>query len=428
MDRAAYTREIARRLGRRKLVYFGTRGADARTLVDVPNFECAFSQIAPMGNSFVDEVCLETIIGRRVDLDVYNIDQDSSAAVEEIRDALLSALREDSAVLPYRSCALLASAWFPRSERALFLGNFHEHQACFEHKPWVETQLAAAGVETVPWRYFGDREREYILEMLSERALVVRANRSDGGSGVRFVRSAADLESQWPEHSDGFLAVAPLIEGPSINANAVVFPDGLVSHHGISVQLIGTPGCTDRHFGYCGNDFATASELPAETLSSIEAMVSRVGSWLACRGYLGAFGVDAILSRGRVFLVEVNPRFQGSSRLASRLDARFDRADMFLAHMGAFLGLGRPDTQSCAEVARRPVGAHVVIHASASRVARRPSPQPSVGEVDLVPEDRVMLDRGAIEVDLVFGEAITTDGRELAPIGRLAVEAWHSHE
>ena len=414
MNRREWIRALERRLGKRRLIYFGTRGADARTLTDVDNFDAIFSQIAPSGLGAVEEMCLETMKRRRVDLDTYSIDDDRSEEVAEFRKALLIAFDRSAAVLPYRSTAVLSAAWFPRSENVLHLGLFHEKQACFEHKPWVETQLAARGVRIVPWKYYTDDERPLIEEALGARSMVVRANRSDGGTGVRLVSTPAELQREWPEHPDGFVAVAPYLDGIPLNANGCVFPGGGVSVHGASLQLIGIEGCTDRRFGYCGNDFGAVGVLGTMALDSLDRMTREVGMWLATEGYVGAFGIDALFVDRDVLMIELNPRFQGSSRLAAALDASSDRVDLLLAHTGAHLGMEPPDGATRAELAREhPPRAHVVVHASrqvrwATLEARRGGDR-----TDLQPAAGVVVERGAMLADVVVERVVTSTGRRL---------------
>lgn len=425
MNRSAYLRELSARLGRRRVVYFGTRGADARSLTDLMNFDAIFSQIAPSGLGAVEEVCLETVTQRRVDLDSYSVDADRSEAVAQLRAAMLTAFQGSAAVIPYRSCALLASAWFPRSDKVLHLGNFHELQSCFEHKPWVETALSAAGVRVVPWRYFADNERPLIAEMLATRPLVVRSNRSDGGTGVRFIRSPEELATDWPQHEDGFVAVAPFLEGTPINVNGVVFPDGSVSRHGMSVQLVGIPGCTARRFGYCGNDFGAAAAIDRHVIAEADTMIEVVGDWLARHGYRGAFGMDAIVADNGVYLVELNPRFQGSSRLSAALDLDDDRADIFLAHVGAYLGLPVPDAATLGDLAARAPRAHIVVHQRHHGGAWAPTPAPARWVADLLPAPGVRLEPGAIASNLVFHEVVSEDGVTLTQAAAPAIGGWN---
>ena len=237
--------ELEAALHGRQLVFFGIRGADAEPLLRLSGFGAVVSLIAPLEARSVVEISLENETRERVDLDSYNIDLDRRAIVRDFRDRLLRLFDRPSAVLPYRPGSFLSSTWFPRSDRVLYLGMSHVAQASFEHKPWVERQLSESGVRVLPWRYWADSERPLIAEWAAREILVLRANYSDGGVGVRLVREPSDLEAEWPVHADGFLAAAPyLVPNIPLNVNGCVFSDGAVTLHGPSLQLIGIPFST----------------------------------------------------------------------------------------------------------------------------------------------------------------------------------------
>jgi formate-dependent phosphoribosylglycinamide formyltransferase (GAR transformylase) len=61
---------------------------------------------------------------------------------------------------------------------------------------------------------------------------------------------------------------------------------------------------------------------------------------------LGAFGVDALVYDGRVYLAEVNSRFQGSSVMSARIDQALNRPDIYCAHVAAFMGLSAPPSMT----------------------------------------------------------------------------------
>lgn len=411
--------EIEAALRGRDLVYFGTRGLDAEPLLGLPNLVSVFSLIAPLDASSVREISLELETRERVELDSYNLDLDHRPVIDKLRRELLRLFDDPCAVLPYRPCAFLSSAWFPRSDRVLYLGLFHEAQACFEHKPWVESQLARFGVRVLPWRYYADSEVRLIAEWAATQVLVLRANRTDGGVGVRLLRQPGDLEEQWPVHGDGFLAAAPYLY-PSIplNVNACVFRDGTVTLHGPSLQLIGVPQLTRLTFGYCGNDFARVCELDPHILDELEQITIRTGEWLYQNGYRGAFGIDLLLHEGVLYLTEVNPRFQGSTLLSTRIDAKLGRADVFLEHAAALLGLAPPEPLPLRElVSAQSRLSHLVLHnlhhlpvcvqprtASDHTVETRLEPEPAV---------KVLSEAVAFEIDIPG--AVTTDGTILSP-------------
>jgi hypothetical protein len=332
---------------------------------------------------------------------------------------MLRSFSRPSALIPYRPTALVASAWFPRSDRVLYLGVFHEQQACFEHKPWVETQLSAIGVRTLPWSYYSDDDLILIREAAERGALVLRANRSDGGAGLTLIHEPSELTENWPRHSDGFLAASRFL-APSIplNVNACVFAGGEVSMHAASVQLIGMPMCTNRRFGYCGNDFGQIRELGVTVLEALDRMVRDVGAWLGRHGYLGAFGIDALLHDGKLYLAELNPRFQGSSRIAAELDAEMNRPDLFLNHIAAFLRLPPPPQIPLSELAlgARP-RSHVVCHnIRATNMSRVRTDLDSLPlPCTLIPAAEITVEPEGILLDCLIDRVITSDGMSLLP-------------
>lgn len=410
--------QVQRRLGNRGLVYFGTRGTDASPLLEFDHFQAVFSQIAPLQALNIGEVCLEAVKAERVDLNRYSIDEDLHSAVRQLHAGLMRAFARPCAVLPYRPSSVLTSAWFPRADRVLYLGMFHEKQACFEHKPWVETQLDAAGIRILPWQYYSDEDVALIQEAAMSGPLVLRANRSDGGAGLDLVRDPSELMSNWPSHHDGFLAAAPYLEGNvPVNANACVFSTGEVSIHPPSLQLIGIPECTNRPFGYCGNDFARIKESDPKVLRDFDQMIRVVGRWLASQGYRGAFGVDALLYKGGLYLVEVNPRFQGSSALASDLMREIDLPDLHLDHIASLLGLPPTPTLALPElVEAQPPAAHLICYNKKAKPVYTSGTSLDLLEVrgSLTPEQDIAIQEEAILFDLSFSEAITSDGADIS--------------
>jgi hypothetical protein len=446
-ERANRIRQIQGRIGNRKLVWFGTRGSDALPLLDIEQFEDCFSIIAPLDSIAIQqEVCLESMTMQRVDLDNYTIDLDRSDAVEEFHRLMYSTLGQPSLVAIYRPNAFFTSIYYPRAfawdgsapdTRLQYLGLFHERQVAFEHKPWVETELRlVAGAQVLRWQYFGDEDRERLAYRLSRGPQVVRTSRSDGGVGLRIIHDADELRSQWPAHGDRFVAATDYLQ-PNIplNVNAVVFADGTVSVHGPSLQLIGLPDFTNLPLGYCGNDFAAIKDLDDDALDGLEDLAVRAGRWLASQGYRGAFGIDALLYRGTVYLTEVNPRFQGSSSLSADLDRALDRADMFLNHIAAFLGLEPPPSVPLRTLARtQPQLAHVVCHNNfpdSVDVDLERSEALDL-ELQLVPHQGVAVEPDAAAFRAVFRRQVTEEGFRLSaevadPLRAVATAAIRAH-
>ncbi len=417
-------REIQKALGDRRLLWFGVRGADAAPLAVLPQFDGAFSIIGPLGTDLPYDVCLETLTRQRVDLDTYDIDSDNSKNLELLRRRLYDALHEPAALAVYRPSRFLSSVYFPRMDHTLYLGLFHERQAPFEHKPWVETELRDHGLPTLPWSYYADHDRQTLLTALEKGPLVIRASRSDGGAGIVLARTPEDIDHIAPRHDDSFLAACPYIANAKpLNINACVYPKGKVSLHAASIQLIGDPDLTTRRFGYCGNDFAAIRDLETPEIMAFEKYVRAIGEWLFSRGYLGAFGIDALLDdSGRFYIVEINPRFQGSSWAAADIDRALDRPDMYLNHVAAFLGLDPPGEMPLTElVAQQPLLSLIIYHNCGGHRMSIPSldcRNPLLKAMDLVPAPSV-----SVAPDAALARALLTSSvfkeprvpRQIAP-------------
>lgn len=304
---------------------------------------------------------------------------------------------------------------------------FHERQATFEHKPWVESELRNAGIPVIPWRYFADEDRRRLQEeLLSNRILVLRANRSDGGAGLGAIEWGHEIPSRLSGNSDGFLAAAPLLE-PHIplNASACVFRDGAITVHPPSLQLIGIEQCTRRRFGYCGNDFGAVRELDSQLLCDLATLIERTGRWLHSEGYVGAFGVDALVYQGQVLLTEINPRFQGSSALCARIDRAAGRPDIYACHVGAVLGLSSPPARALSElISDQPRYAQIVVHnQTAGTIYWDPGETKMLGfesEIATNPDIHIVPD--AIVFRAIAPRQVTTDGRTLDPAVVSALE------
>lgn len=425
MTRRELIQKLKARLGNRKLVWFGTRGEDVQALLDLPQFSEVFSLIAPLGSvSMRLDACLEQLTGRRVDLDTYDLDKDQGTEARALRRQLFLSLGEPAVVVPYRPLAFLSSVQYPRSEYVEYLGLFHERQAPFEHKPWVESELGRAGIRTLPWRYFTDDDRLRVLEHVEATgAVVLRTNRSDGGAGLTLVRTAEELAKAWRPLSEGFLAAAPFLwPHTPLNLHACVFADGSVTLHTPSFQLLGIPGCTSRTFGYCGNDFGAVLQLDTKQVHELERIALTAGRWLAAKGYLGAFGIDAMVHLGQVYLVEINPRFQGSSAMSARIDAAQDRPDIFLSHLAAFFGISLRNRGTLQDlVAAQPQMAQIICHNGTGKWLQPVRPMASShGALDfsLVPASGISVAPEAILLRAWTRESVTSDGFSLAETWR----------
>ena len=418
-DRQALIAAIENALGSRKLIWIGTRGHDARPLLEIRQLTEIYSIAAKLGSLSVEvDYSLEDHTGSRPDLDTYNFDRDHGQAANEMRRAILAAVNGPTAIIAYRPFALLAALHYPRHDLLCQLAMFHERQITFEHKPWVESELRRS-VKVIPWTYRSTEDgHRSSAAFANNREVVFRFNRSDGGAGVRALQGQTDLDDGVRQVDDGFYAIAPLLEPHvALNVGGCVFPSGAYSLHGPSMQLIGVPTCTGRRFGYCGNDFGAIKNLDGGILDKYDQLVKKVAAWLHSQGYIGAFGVDALVYAGEVYLAEVNPRFQGSSAMSARIDQAVGRPDIYMAHIAAFMNLTGPAPVSLRDlVAESPGYAQIILHNLHDSPVRFVGP-PAEGrgiEHELVPGPEISIQPDAILLRIVAGRSVTEDGRSIS--------------
>lgn len=425
MDRGPLLSEVSARLGARSLVWAGLRGDDALPISDLPQLDGVFSLMSRYDQrTLADAVAYEDLGGVRVDPDAWDIDDHVDApTTREFRRLLLGALSGPSALMTYRPGRFFSAVGFARSDNCLSLGMFGAHQFAFEHKPWVESAVAGMELPHVPWTYVPDEDQLSANVHFRHGAVMLRRSRTSGGAGIFRVDDPEDVKALWPASDEGFVSVAPfVVDALPVNVGATVWPDGVVSVHRPSVQLIGIPQATARPFGYAGNDFGLMRDVDPVIVDEIETSTIRIGGWLARQGYLGTFGVDFLVHDGHALFTEVNPRFQGSTHLSCRLSVDAGEADLMLEHIAAWLGIEGPRaTRPLRDVvAETPDLAHLVVHWESDAAALDSAPltaalrnlDPS-SRVELEPAPDVVCAPGTQVVRWITAQRLTDDGYSL---------------
>lgn len=368
-ERASLRGAVVDAIGDRQLVWFGTRGDDVESVADIPQLDASISLIsAYRRRPLTTTSSLEDLTGVRVDLDSFDVDDHPRApAVRALRDDLHRVLSRPSVAFTYRPTMLMEGVALSRAPRTRLVGLPVGHRASFDFKPWVESRIYELGVPSVPWRHVADLDQLDVLPLLARGPVVLRRSRTTGGVGIVRVDAKDSLEAAWPEQDEAFVSVAPFLDGLPVNVGAVVWSDG-VSIHPASVQLIGIPSLTNRGFGYAGNDFGAARDLGDDVLGSIDASVTVIGHWLRTVGYLGAFGVDFLLTDQGPLFMEVNPRFQGSTHASCQLSVEANWPCLLLEHLAATFGLEvpRPVRSLPSVMADVDAFAHLVVHNTSS--------------------------------------------------------------
>jgi len=428
---------IDRVLGRRQLVWAGLRGDDAFGLADLPQLDSSYSILAASSQRpGFEGIAYEELSDIRVDLEAWDIqDHLRTEAGASFRLALLDRLKAPSALVAYRPSQFLSAVQFSRQQTCLNLGMFGGHQAAFEHKPWMESSLASIGVPRVPWTYIADEDQEDARAMARKGPVMLRRSRTSGGAGLVRVDDVTQLVAAWPRAEEAFVSVTPYLEDVlPVNIGATAWEGG-VTIHPPSVQLVGLPSCVVRPFGYCGNDFGLARNLDPAILDQIEHSVEAIGNWLRQHGYRGTFGVDFLVHDGQALFMEVNPRFQGSSRSSALLVREIDEGCLFLEHIAALLGLDAPKTRSLREITSSVTPlTHVVVHWTGNESRRVDSQgfvesvlrHDATAEIDVVARKSLVMDPGGVVARVTVRDSLTATGFDLDKKWLAVIDEWHA--
>jgi hypothetical protein len=137
---------------------------------------------------------------------------------------------------------------------------------------------------------------------------------------------------------------------------------------------------------------------------------------------------------GVPLFTEINPRFQGSTHASSQLSSEAGESCLFLDHLAAVLGLGRPRPRPLREIARGlPPLAHLVVHwtGEATRIDGAPLAG-AFGRVagacrsDLAAKPAVVTEPGGVVVRHTTRARMTTTGFDLGESWAAPVRAWYA--
>lgn len=420
MDRASAAERIAVALGPRRLVWVGFHGADAATLCSLPQFTHCYSSGSPLGDPRIDEFSIEEHFGQRqFHLSDWGMRIRQGAVMQRL-EALCDT---PTAIVPFVAVPVLDRIEESHPE-ARYLGISSERFERLNSKPYVEAGLrrfAPGHVQMIDWQALpdGPSRPAVVRSRLARGPIVLRADVSQAGMGHELIRDEAALAGSRLLAEEA-VAVGPFIEDHiPLAVGACVFPDGQVTLHCPSVQLVGLRHAGGAPFRYCGNDFGAVKRLPPRLLENLEAVVRTVGAWLHEDGYVGVFGIDALVHDGRLFFVELNPRFQGSTWLVNRIEARLDMPDVVQDHLMAWLGLPARSSPPLHDlVAAQPARSQVLVfNRHEERVAicagDLHAALPRGVRARLVPAEHVLVHPGDLLFALDFDRGVTTDGHSI---------------
>lgn len=169
---------------------------------------------------------------------------------------------------------------------------------------------------------------------------VLQESLAQSGAGTHIIRGEADLSIACRALPNTRVWAVPYAGKLSLNINAIAMAKGVITGYP-SVQLVGFSMVGARPlFGYCGNDYTCTARLPREMVTMAQDQAERVGGWLSSLGFRGIFGLDFVADQntGRLFAVDLNPRWQGSTVLETQAMLRAGRIPLAAAELAYVTG------------------------------------------------------------------------------------------
>jgi len=146
--------------------------------------------------------------------------------------------------------------------------------------------------------------------------VLIKPSRSFGGAGIRKAESPQELEQavQEASHFDENVLVQEYVSGIAASASLISSANGAITLT-LNEQLLGISEMGQREpFGYCGN--VVPLQVNKAVANRCKGIVERVASHF---NLVGSNGIDFVISEeGVPYVVEVNPRFQGTLECVER--------------------------------------------------------------------------------------------------------------
>ena len=176
-----------------------------------------------------------------------------------------------------------------------------------------------------------------LMDVDDGKTYIIQKSISAGGEGT-YLCNEESFSAVLPQlPNDELYLVSPEIAGLSIsctiichNNNIVVFPP--------NVQKSCCGQKTDYRILFQGSDFIEGAALSKKSKQKLYESAKKFGEMIVDMGYRGVCGIDYVLSESNseLYIIEVNPRFLGSTCLINKALADAKLPSLFYFHQLAF--------------------------------------------------------------------------------------------
>ena len=136
---------------------------------------------------------------------------------------------------------------------------------------------------------------------------VIQKNFSGGGAGTYLLNAETEKYIHTLLSDNELFLVSPYYENSQNFSCHMIIGEKTQLIFPASKQLLDTSA---NHLSYCGNDHAAVT---ANEKSMLYDSAKRIAKQISKIGYRGICGADFIINNNKIMLIEINPRFMGSS-------------------------------------------------------------------------------------------------------------------
>ena len=175
-----------------------------------------------------------------------------------------------------------------------------------------------------------------ILNMLKKSQLVFQLPRGFSGNSTFLIKNKKDLQGIIEKYEGREFKVSNYLKGDTYTINACAGKFGIAVSQPI-FQITGLTDYNKNRLGTSGNDYSYGEGLSDVEKKKVFEYTKKIGKYLAQSGYQGIFGLDFVINKDNVDLIETNPRFVGSIPVFTKLQLQKGEIPFFLLHLLEFL-------------------------------------------------------------------------------------------
>ncbi|MFC2061335.1 ATP-grasp domain-containing protein [Elusimicrobiota bacterium] len=254
----------------------------------------------------------------------------------ELKHDILDRLSGGSACIMYRSLEELEGIASGNNKIKIFSAS-NNLKRTFDDKILFRKILKELGLNIIPGETVILQDSNYSSLMKKwGKEYMLRYPVASSGSRTFLVKNRDEHEmiknnyvTDVPVIAEGYLP------GYSLNINAVIGGNKIYLSPP-SVQVIGVPCLISGRFGFAGNDFSSAKNIDGRIMEEIKYSTLKIAGYMLENGFKGMMGIDFIVYEGKLYPVEINPRFQNSTSLLTLLEIKEGKIPLVLRHLKQF--------------------------------------------------------------------------------------------